>query len=259
VRVGHALRAGPESAGASPGPVCNGLAARADHHRCQSDVGRLGATVSSAQMPLNLDAKKSPTENCNPSASTDRTPEGLGRIANTKMRMCALVTTERGSTLLIRTGRYGADAAPLRGARIVIGTVIIPRRRVHFSACVMLVAYLRPFCQQWFTPLDDARFRQWKTFPKMERAGRDTVDVAVAPGARCGAPRHALVGQEQPSPSSFQLSCSPRKIGRIKTRFDAVHQIDMLFGPAEKPNRDLRAAIIADRKPVRTYRQREVS
>jgi N-methylhydantoinase A len=267
VEVGHALRVGPESAGASPGPVCYGLGGTEPTITDANLIlGRLGADrFLGGEMPLNLEAAKTAlTEKIATPLGLDpiETAEGIVRIANTKMaHVVRWVTTERGldaaDFALVAYGGAGPLHASAVARELSIGTVIIPRAPGHFSACGMLVADLRrDFVNTWFTPLADASFPTMEAiFAEMERQGRDTVgrgqSLSGVELRRSADMRY--VGQEHAVTVDLptELFTTQNRDG-IKERFDAVHQIRYGFSVfAEKAEIvSLRAAIIGEmRKP----------
>ena len=173
VEVGNALRVGPESAGAAPGPVCYGLGGTEPTVTDANLVlGRLGAdrflggemTLDSTAAQARADRARSPSPlGLDPIEAAD----GILRIATTKMsHVVRWVTTERGlDAARLRAGRLRRRRAAARRRRsrasLRIGKVIIPRAPGHFSAYGMLVADLRrDFVNTWFTPLDDASFER---------------------------------------------------------------------------------------------------
>src|SRR6267378_4789187 len=187
VEVGNALRVGPESAGAAPGPVCYGLGGTEPTITdANLMLGRLGADrFLGGEMKLDLDAaKQALTEKIAKPLGLDpiEAAEGILRIATTKMaHVVRWVTTERGldaaDFALVAYGGAGPLHASAVARELSIGIVIIPRAPGHFSACGMLVADLRrDFVNTWFTPLADASFPAMENiFTEMERAGRETV------------------------------------------------------------------------------------
>jgi N-methylhydantoinase A len=187
VEVGNALRVGPESAGASPGPVCYGLGGiEPTITDANLILGRLGADrFLGGEMRLDLSAaKQALTQKIATPLGLDPidAAEGIVRIANTKMaHVVRWVTTERGldaaDFALVAYGGAGPLHASAVARELSIGTVIIPRAPGHFSACGMLVADLRrDFVNTWFTPLSDASFPAMENiFAEMERAGRATL------------------------------------------------------------------------------------
>jgi N-methylhydantoinase A len=267
VGVGNALRVGPESAGASPGPVCYGLGGTEPTITDANLVlGRLGADrFLGGEMPLDLAAaKKALTEKVAKPLGLDpvQAAEGILRIATTKMaHVVRWVTTERGldaaDFALVAYGGAGPLHAAAVGRELSIGTVIIPRAPGHFSACGMLVADLRrDFVNTWFTPLADAPFPEMEQiFVEMERQGRETVgrgqnlngvEVRRSADMRYVGQEHAVT-VELP----IELFRTQDRPG-IKALFDAVHQTRYGFSVAHEKAEivSLRSAIIGQlRKP----------
>ncbi len=267
VEVGNALRVGPESAGAAPGPVCYGLGGTEPTITDANLVlGRLGADrFLGGEMKLDLPAaKKALTEKIANPLGLDpiEAAEGILRIATTKMaHVVRWVTTERGldaaDFALVAYGGAGPLHAAAVARELSIGTVIIPRAPGHFSACGMLVADLRrDFVNTWFTPLADASFPAMEEiFAEMERQGRATVSrgqtlsgVAVERSADM-----RYVGQEHAVTVELpiHLFTSQDRDG-IKKLFDAVHQTRYGFSVATEKAEivSLRSAIIGEmRKP----------
>ena len=267
VEVGNALRVGPESAGASPGPVCYGLGGTEPTITDANLIlGRLGADrFLGGEMPLDLEAaKKAMAEKIAGPLGLDpvKAAEGILRIATTKMaHVVRWVTTERGldaaDFALVAYGGAGPLHAAAVGRELSIATVIIPRAPGHFSACGMLVADLRrDFVNTWFKPLPDASFPEMETiFADMERQGRDTVgrgqsltgvEVRRSADMRYVGQEHAVT-VELPT----ELFQKQDRAG-IKALFDAVHQTRYGFSVAHEKAEivSLRSAIIGQlRKP----------
>lgn len=267
VEVENALRVGPESAGASPGPVCYGLGGiEPTITDANLILGRLGADrFLGGEMPLDLDAaKKALTEKIATPLGLDpiEAAEGILRIATTKMaHVVRWVTTERGldaaDFALVAYGGAGPLHASAVARELSIGTVIIPRAPGHFSACGMLVADLRrDFVNTWFTPLADASFPAMESiFAEMERLGRDTVGrgqmLSGVEVRRSADMRY--VGQEHAVTVDLPIELfTAQDRDGIKKRFDAVHQTRYGFSVATEKAEivSLRGAIIGEmRKP----------
>jgi N-methylhydantoinase A len=267
VEVGNALRVGPESAGAAPGPVCYGLGGTEPTITdANLMLGRLGADrFLGGEMKLDLDAaRKALTEKIAKPLGLDpvEAAEGILRIATTKMaHVVRWVTTERGldaaDFALVAYGGAGPLHASAVARELSIGVVIIPRAPGHFSACGMLVADLRrDFVNTWFTPLADASFPEMETiFAEMERQGRETVsrgqtlsgiEVRRSADMRYVGQEHAVT-VELP----IDLFTSQDRDG-IKKLFDAVHQTRYGFSVASEKAEivSLRGAVIGElRKP----------
>ena len=268
VEVGNALRVGPESAGAAPGPVCYGLGGTEPTITDANLVlGRLGADrFLGGEMRLDLEAaKRALNEKVAAPLGLDpiEAAEGILRIATTKMaHVVRWVTTERGldaaDFALVAYGGAGPLHASAVARELSIGKVIIPRAPGHFSAYGMLVADLRrDFVNTWFTPLDNASFPAMEDiFTEMERQGRETVGrgqtltgVAVERSADM-----RYVGQEHAVTVDLPIELFRNQDREgIKARFDAVHQTRYGFSVATEKAEivSLRSAIIGQmRKPA---------
>ena len=164
-----ALRVGPESAGAVPGPVCYGLGGEEPTITDANLVlGRLAADrFLGGEMKLDVEgAKKALNDKiAKPLGLTlTEAAEGILRIATTKMsHVVRWVTTERGldaaDFALFAYGGAGPLHAAMVARELRIGKVVVPRAPGHFSAYGMLMADLRrDFVHTWFTPLAKASF-----------------------------------------------------------------------------------------------------
>jgi N-methylhydantoinase A len=235
-----AMRVGPESAGAVPGPVCYGLGGEEPTITDANLVlGRLAADrFLGGEMKLDVEgAKKALNDKiAKPLGLTlTEAAEGILRIATTKMsHVVRWVTTERGldaaDFALVAYGGAGPLHAAMVARELRIGKVIIPRAPGHFSAYGMLMADLRrDFVHTWFTPLAKASFEDMENlYRDMERRGRagishtdvELADIVVSRGAdmRYVGQEHA-VSVELPA----ELFTSQDRDG-IKRHLDAVHE-----------------------------------
>jgi N-methylhydantoinase A len=267
VEIGNALRVGPESAGAVPGPVCYGLGGTEPTITDANLVlGRLGADhFLGGEMALDLPAaRKALTETIARPLGLDpiEAAEGILRIATTKMaHVVRWVTTERGldaaDFALIAYGGAGPLHASAVARELTIRTVIIPRAPGHFSAYGMLVADLRrDFVKTWFTPLADASFPAMETiFTEMERVGRDTVGrghrLSGVEMRRSADMRY--VGQEHAVTVELPLELFQQQDrDGVKALFDAVHHTRYGFSVSNEKAEivSLRGAVIGElRKP----------
>jgi N-methylhydantoinase A len=235
-----AMRVGPESAGAVPGPVCYGLGGvEPTITDANLVLGRLGVDrFLGGEMRLDLDgAKKALADKIAGPLGLDITQaaEGILRIATTKMsHVVRWVTTERGldatDFALVAYGGAGPLHAAMVARELRIAKVIIPRAPGHFSAYGMLMADLRrDFVHTWFTPLARAPFDEMETiYAEMEQRGRAGVghahvelqDIAVTRGADM-----RYVGQEHAVSVELPTELfGTRDLEGIKRRFDAVHE-----------------------------------
>ncbi len=274
VEVGNALRVGPESAGAAPGPVCYGLGGTEPTITDANLIlGRLGADrFLGGEMPLDLPAaKKALTEKVAKPLGIDpiEAAEGILRIATTKMaHVVRWVTTERGldaaDFALVAYGGAGPLHAAAVARELSIGTVIIPRAPGHFSACGMLVADLRrDFVNTWFKPLAEASFADMEAiFAEMERQGRETVgrgqSLSGVEVRRSADMRY--VGQEHAVTVELPIGLfKTEDRAGIKALFDAVHQTRYGFSVANEKAEivSLRSAVVGQlaQAAVRAHRE----
>jgi len=261
IEVGNALRVGPESAGAAPGPVCYGLGGTEPTITdANLMLGRLGADrFLGGEMKLDLDAaKKALTEKIAKPLGLDpiEAAEGILRIATTKMaHVVRWVTTERGldaaDFALVAYGGAGPAARVGRGARAprsassssprATGTLLRLRHAGRRSA--------PRFSSTPGSPPAGRRilFRKWKRFsPRSSgRAAKNRRPAARRSRAsRCGAPPTCVyVGQEHAVTVELpiDLFTSQDRDG-IKKLFDAVHQTRYGFSVAGEKGRDRQPA-----------------
>jgi N-methylhydantoinase A len=150
---GGALRVGPESAGARPGPACYGQGGVhptvTDAHAVLGHFG--GAALQDGALQLDLVAARKviqsalagPLDN-----SVEAAAEGILRVVNARMsRAIRLMTVERGldprSFLLIPFGGAGPLHAVAIARSLSIPRVLIPPAPGNFSAFGLLTAPIR--------------------------------------------------------------------------------------------------------------------
>jgi N-methylhydantoinase A len=236
-----ALRVGPQSAGAQPGPACYGLGGmeptvtdanlalgRLHADRFLGGEMRLHAAAANAALrahvadPLGLDL----------TAAAD----GILRIAATAMSYAVKgVTTERGLDVgdfaLVAYGGAGPLHAADVARELGIRTVIVPHAPGVFSAIGMLYADLRhDFVRTWFVRLDQASFDELeRIYVDMESDGRRAIaGASVAPHTvtvkRAADMRY--VGQEHAVTVDLPLPLFAAKDrAGIKRCFDATHEL----------------------------------
>jgi N-methylhydantoinase A len=235
-----ALRVGPESAGAQPGPVCYGQGGTEPTVTdCNLVLGRLGADrflggemwLDEPAALASIDSAIAKPLGLDPIEAAD----GILRIAATKMsHMVRWVTTERGldagDFALIAYGGAGPLHAAMIARELRIAKVIIPFAPGHFSAYGMLFADLRrDLVRTWFKPLAGASFEEMETlYAAMEKQGADDlarsrgmiVETVIQRGADM-----RYVGQEHAVTVDLPLDLfKAEDRSAIKRRFDAVHE-----------------------------------
>ena len=250
IEAGGALRVGPESAGAQPGPVCYGQGgSEPTVTDCNLVLGRLAPDrFLGGEMQLDLDsARKAIDAKIAKPLGLDAlgAADGILRIAATKMsHMVRWVTTERGldaaDFALIAYGGAGPLHAAMIARELRIGRVVIPHAPGHFSAYGMLFADLRrDFVNTWFKPLAEASFDDMEAlFATMEKQGAE--DIARGRDATAGLmiQRGAdmrYVGQEHAVTVDIPLDLfKTQDRDGIKKRFDAVHETRYGYAAAQE-------------------------
>jgi len=189
-----ALRVGPQSAGAQPGPASYGLGGTEPTVTDANLVlGRIGADrFLGGEMQLDMAAARTAliSHIAKPlGMSLTAAADGILRIAATAMSYAVkTVTTERGldagDFVLVAYGGAGPLHAVEVAREIGIRRVVIPNAPGVFSAFGMLYADLRyDYVRTWPTQLDDAPFDDIaRIYDELEREGRRAVvNTSVAP------------------------------------------------------------------------------
>jgi N-methylhydantoinase A/oxoprolinase/acetone carboxylase beta subunit len=146
--AGGALRVGPRSAGADPGPVCYGRGLELTVTDANLLLGRLDPeSFFAGRMTIDRDRTARVAAELAKRLRLDmlELAEGIVRVANANMeRAIRVVSVERGHdprdfALLAFGGAGGMHACEI-AERLEIGTVIVPRHAGVLSAFGMLVA-----------------------------------------------------------------------------------------------------------------------
>jgi N-methylhydantoinase A len=250
VVTGAAVRVGPESAGAVPGPVCYGNGGTEPTITDANVVlGRLTPELFlGGEMHLDVEGAKAAIAEkiADPlKLSIIEAADGIVRIAVTQMgNIVKRVTTERGldarEFAMVAYGGAGPLHATLVARELNITRVIIPVAPGHFSAYGMLVTDLRrDFVRSLFARLADAPFDAFdKIFDEMQEKGRADIKAA-APHTVDIVVKHAAdmryVGQEHAVTVELPGELFERRdIAGIKSRFDAVHQVRYGYASADE-------------------------
>ncbi len=234
-----ALRLGPQSAGAAPGPACYGLGGTEPTVTDANLVlGRLGADrFLGGEMQLDIAAAEHALKSRigDPlGMSAVEAADGILRIAATTMSYAVKgVTTERGldagDFVLVAYGGAGPLHAAEVAREIGMGKLIVPAAPGVFSAFGMLFSDLRyDYVRTWFTALDEARFDEMeKVYRALESQGRDAVAGTSVKPRRVDIKRAAdmrYVGQEHAVTVDLPMAVFTRKDAKaIKRHFDAMH------------------------------------
>ena len=234
IGAGNALRVGPQSAGALPGPVCYG---RGGTEPTVTDANLLLGRLSAERFlggDMRLDAAKASEAMSRLAAalglSMEETADGIVRIAVASMaNVVKRVTTERGLDArdfpMVSYGGAGPLHAVFVARELQIREVIVPNAPGHFSAFGMLVADLRrDFVRTVFTRLADAPFGAFSALlQEAEAAARaDMGDSKIA--FQYGADMR-YVGQEHAVTVDFPSDLVRAHDAKgIKAAFDAAHE-----------------------------------
>ena len=240
VDASGALRVGPQSSGAEPGPACYGRGGKLPTVTDANLVlGRLGAdSFLGGELKLDIGAARRAIDEHvgRPlGLSITEAADGILRIAATAMSYAVKgVSTERGlDAAAFPMIAYGG-AGPLHAVQIAreIGTarVVIPRAPGHFCAFGMLFADLRyDFVRTWPVKLGALDFAAIeKVYGELEAQGRAALAKASARPSEVLTHRAAdmrYVGQEHAVTVDLPLALfESADRDAIKRRFDAEHE-----------------------------------
>jgi len=239
VDASGALKVGPRSAGAEPGPACYGrggaLPTVTDANLL---LGRLGADrFLGGEMKLDAGAaERAISAHVARPLGIDavRAAEGILRIAATAMSYAVkAVSTERGldaaAFALVAYGGAGPLHATAIAREIGMRRVIVPRAPGHFCAFGMLFADLRyDLVRTWFTRLADVSFDSIeRVYAELIEEGKKALAASGTAPARVAIARSAdmrYVGQEHPVTVALPPEAFRRRSHEgLKRRFDEEH------------------------------------
>jgi N-methylhydantoinase A len=234
-----ALRVGPQSAGAEPGPACYGRGGAAPTVTDANLVlGRLAADrFLGGEMKLDAEAARTAimTGVAGPlDIDLTAAADGILRVAVVAMSYAVKrVTTERGldagDFMLIAYGGAGPLHAVNVAREIGIRRVIIPNAPGVFSALGMLYADLRyDYVRTWPVRLEDAAFDDFdRIYGEMEDEGRAAVAATSVKPESVTIGRAAdmrYVGQEHAVTIDLPMQVfETRDRAAIKRHFDDMH------------------------------------
>ncbi|MFM9108155.1 MAG: hydantoinase/oxoprolinase family protein [Chloroflexota bacterium] len=231
---GGALKVGPKSAGAVPGPACY---ARGGTQPTVTDANLIAGRINpeyflGGEIAVSLDAARAAMQPIADAlgVTVDEAALGVIRIANANMiNALKLVSVRRGydprDFALIAFGGGGPMHAAALAAELRVGKVIIPPAPGHFSAWGMLMTDpMQDFIQTAQTAAEDANTGKAEaTFAALEReaaaffeaAGADPAEVSIE---RFGDMRYA--GQEHTVRVPF-----PGRLGSFADPVAAFHTL----------------------------------
>lgn len=191
VDLGGALRVGPESAGADPGPACYGRSDLPTVTDANVVLGRLpGRYFLGGQMQLDEARARRAIATLGATLGLDATQiaQGIVEVVNAHMeRALRVISVERGYdpcdfTLVSFGGAGGLHAAGL-ARRLGIPRVLVSPLAATLSAFGMLAAdVVRDYAQTVMLPGDASVAELQAHFaPLVERGRREVLDEGVAP------------------------------------------------------------------------------
>jgi N-methylhydantoinase A len=240
VNASGALRVGPQSAGAEPGPACYGYGGEQPTVTDANLVlGRLGAErFLGGEITLDAAAaERAIRENIARPLGVDvvRAADGILRIATTAMSYAVkAVSTERGldaaAFTLIAYGGAGPLHASAIAREIGMARVVVPRVPGHFCAFGMLFSDLRyDLVRTWFARLADVSFDAIQAvYEQLIADGRKALGASGIRPQRVTISRAAdmrYVGQEHPVTVQLPADVFRRRnAAALKRQFDEEHR-----------------------------------
>ena len=192
IDAGGALRVGPESAGADPGPACYGRGDRPTVTDAQLLLGRLRAeSFLGGRMSIDPAAAERAIRSLGESADVDALAAAIVQVANVNMeRAIRVISVERGYdprdfTLLAFGGAGPLHACDLAEA-LTIPRILVPSHPGVLSAFGMVVAditrdYVEPLLLRLDAERDDAA-RVASAFARMKERGLAELAEAAESG-----------------------------------------------------------------------------
>jgi len=262
---GGALRVGPESAGAHPGPACYGRGGRAATVTdANLFLGRLGPSgLLGGAMPLHSGAAESAIRTL--AASLELSPletaRGIIAVVNANMAGAVrLVTVQRGvdpaGLALLAFGGAGPLHAGALARELGIRTVVVPPTPGLLCALGLLVEDLRvDAVRTCVSRLDaDTLERLDKLFVEMEADATAWLEREQVPSARRSLERWLdmrYVGQnyELLVPVLEESWRAPRSLAPLRDRFLALHEAAYGYAAHDEPIQVVNARLVARGRP----------
>ncbi|MDQ6930111.1 MAG: hydantoinase/oxoprolinase family protein [Candidatus Eremiobacteraeota bacterium] len=267
---GGALRVGPLSAGADPGPACYGVSDRATVSDANVVLGRLNqSALLGGAFPIDAQRSRDAVEKlARPlGLGIEETAAGIVKLVDTEMsKVLRIVTVERGldprDFALVAFGGNGALHACALADELGIHVIVIPPRSGLFSAYGLLVAELQASHTR---PLltDAGAFKDEQAndiFATLERTAREEL---LAQGAPASSVTFAREYDARYAGQSFELAiAADGSVAQSAARFHERHEAT--YGYAVPHERvELVNARLNARAPVaplsRSQRSAEVS
>jgi N-methylhydantoinase A len=259
VDLGGALRVGPQSAGAFPGPACYGHSQQPTVTDANVVLGRLPADhFLGGQMKLDAERASQALEALGRplGLSAVEAAHGVVQIANAHMELALrVISVERGHdprdfTLVSFGGAGGLHAVAL-ARRLGIPTVLVSPYASTLSAFGMLVAdVVKDYAQTVMFPGDTPFDVLRPSFePLLERGMREVAEEGIGPDGRIAQPLLDMRYRGQ----SYELSipCSPNFVNDFHTAHQTTYGYARIDSPIEIVNLRLRVIGHVPTPPLR--------
>ncbi len=228
----NALRVGPLSAGADPGPACYGRSDRATVTDANVVLGRLNRThLLGGAFPIDAGRSRAAVERLalRLGMGVEQTAEGIVRIVDDQMaKILRIVSVERGldprEFTMVAFGGNGPLHACELAQELGIARIVVPRDAGSFSAMGLLVA--QPSVSNQTAMLcgvrETTQERLRDTFEALER---DAVRALKEQHGDLGAPqiRRRLDARYRGQSFELQIEYEPSLDG-IERRFHGAHR-----------------------------------
>ncbi|HZT72094.1 MAG TPA: hydantoinase/oxoprolinase family protein [Terriglobales bacterium] len=261
--AGGALRVGPQSAGADPGPICYGRGEEPTVTDANLLLGRLPHALLGGGLPLDAARVRAIfARRRGPLAGVEAFAEGIVRVAEATMeRALRAISIERGrdprEATLVAFGGAGPLHACALAAALGMHRVLVPPLPGALSALGILLADLaRDYSRTLMLPFT-AHTALEKHFRELERRGRRELrgKAGRARALRSLDLRYAGQGYE------LTLPCPGREgVGaRLAARFHAAHERRYGFSDPKRPIEIVtaRVRLIVPAPALRMPRRRE--
>ena len=233
---GGALKIGPRSGGAVPGPACYG---KGGTEPTVTDANLIAGRINpdyflGGEIPVSVDLARQATAPIAAAlgVTVDEAALGIIRLANANMiNALKLVSVRRGydprDFAMIAFGGGGAMHAAALASELRVGTVIIPPAPAHFSAWGMLMTDpMQDFIQTSLTPAGpESQERIASIFGGMEAEARRFFADAGYDGGQLTTERYGDMryhGQEHTVPVPFPVD--PVDVHAVNEAFHALHE-----------------------------------
>jgi N-methylhydantoinase A len=234
--AGGALRVGPQSAGAEPGPACYG---RGGTEPTVTDANLLlgyladGARLG-GEVVLDRERAHAAVAALGEQAGLDPVATALGivRVANAEMvRALRVISVERGldprDFALVAFGGAGGMHACALAEELGMDTVLVPRASGVLSALGLAVSDLRrDYVRPLLSDLDGLDETAWEdAFAEMEQAAAGDLE----------APRTTRLADLRYRRQAFELTVAADDLDGLRERFDAAHERHYGYRVAGEP------------------------